>query len=97
MSRAHLEIGHRIRMLGSLLADIPAEGPTGEEVGDFRRILYGLDAILRLHFAQEEETYLPLLDGKAAPLLQVHSSGRMRPDPGGESGSPAPEAKKLRP
>ncbi|HEV8337216.1 MAG TPA: heavy metal translocating P-type ATPase [Candidatus Polarisedimenticolia bacterium] len=90
MSRAHLEIGHRIRMLGSLLADIPAEGPTGEEVGDFRRILYGLDAILRLHFAQEEETYLPLLDGKAAPLLQVHSSGRPRPDPGGESGSPAP-------
>jgi heavy metal translocating P-type ATPase len=78
MSRAHLEIGHRIRMLGSLLADIPAEGPNAEDLGDFRRILYGLDAILRLHFAQEEETYLPLLDGRAAPLLQAHSSGRPR-------------------
>ena len=78
MSRAHLEIGHRIRMLGSLLADIPTEGPNAEDLGDFRRILYGLDAILRLHFAQEEETYLPLLDGKAAPLLQAHSSDRPR-------------------
>ena len=27
-----------------------------------RRLLYGLDAVLRLHFAKEEELYLPLLD-----------------------------------
>jgi hypothetical protein len=30
---------------------------------DLRRTLYGLDAILRLHFDQEEELYLSLQDG----------------------------------
>ncbi len=78
MSRAHLEIAHRVRMLGSLLEELPPEGPTGEDLGDFRRILYGLDAILRLHFAQEEESYLPLLDGKAAPLHGATASGKAR-------------------
>jgi heavy metal translocating P-type ATPase len=78
MSRAHLEIAHRVRMLGSLLAEIPVEGPGPEDLADFRRILYGLDAILRLHFAQEEESYLPLLDGKAAPLHDTPPSDRAR-------------------
>ncbi|MCI0658729.1 MAG: heavy metal translocating P-type ATPase, partial [Acidobacteria bacterium] len=78
MSRAHLEIAHRVRMLGSLLEELPPEGPTGEDLSDFRRILYGLDAILRLHFAQEEESYLPLLDGKAAPLHGATASGKAR-------------------
>lgn len=78
MSRAHLEIAHRVRMLGSLLAEIPVEGPGPEDLADFRRILYGLDAILRLHFAQEEESYLPLLDGKAAPLHGTPPSDRAR-------------------
>jgi len=78
MSRAHLEIAHRVRMLGSLLEELPPEGPTGEDLSDFRRILYGLDAILRLHFAQEEESYLPLLDGRAAPLHGAIASGKAR-------------------
>jgi len=75
MSREHLEIAHRVRMLGSLLDEIPVEGPDREDLEDFRRILYGLDAILRLHFAQEEETYLPLLDGKATSLQDVTAAG----------------------
>jgi heavy metal translocating P-type ATPase len=76
MSRAHLEIAHRVRMLGTLLEEIPAEGPAPEDLAELRRILYGLDAILRLHFAQEEETYLPLLDGAAAPLHEEVAGGR---------------------
>jgi hypothetical protein len=40
-----------------LLADLPAEGPTVEDRVDLRRVMYGLHAILRLHFAQEEEAY----------------------------------------
>jgi hypothetical protein len=31
-----------------------------------RRILYGLDAILRLHFTQEDEAYLALIDDQPA-------------------------------
>jgi Hemerythrin HHE cation binding domain len=66
MSRAHTEIAHRVNLLTRLVADLPAEGPTPEDVHDLRRALYGLDAILRLHFAQEEETYVPLIEERLA-------------------------------
>jgi len=54
---------------------LPPEGPTAEDLSDFRRILYGLDAILRLHFAQEEESYLPLLDGKSLSSQEALAAG----------------------
>jgi heavy metal translocating P-type ATPase len=57
MERAHMEIEHLSRVYGRLLAELPAEGPTPEDIVDLRRVLYGLHAILRLHFAQEEEAY----------------------------------------
>jgi heavy metal translocating P-type ATPase len=62
MSRAHVEIAHRIRRIGALLQ---AESDTTldpEDLADLRRLLYGLHAILRLHNAQEEENYLSLAD-----------------------------------
>jgi hypothetical protein len=57
MSRAHLEISHLGRLFSQLLADLPPSGPDAEDLMDLRRVLYGLHAILRLHFAQEEEAY----------------------------------------
>jgi heavy metal translocating P-type ATPase len=57
MERAHMEIEHLARVFGHLLADLPPEGPAAEDLVDLRRVLYGLHAILRLHFAQEEEAY----------------------------------------
>ncbi len=57
MERAHMEIEHLARVFGHLLSDLPPEGPTAEDLVDLRRVLYGLHAILRLHFAQEEEAY----------------------------------------
>ena len=42
----------------------PAEGPTSDDLVDLRRVLYGLHAILRLHFAQEEEAYAWLSSGE---------------------------------
>jgi heavy metal translocating P-type ATPase len=62
MSRAHVEIVHLIRLFARLLEDLPEDGPTPEDVRDLRRVLYGLDALLRLHFAQEEEQYFSLID-----------------------------------
>jgi heavy metal translocating P-type ATPase len=62
MSRAHVEIAHQVRVLGSLLDDLGARSPDATDFTDFRRVLYGLHAILRLHFAQEEEAYLSLVD-----------------------------------
>ena len=57
MARAHIEIDHLARVYQGLLDDLPPEGPTSDDLMDLRRVLYGLHAILRLHFAQEEEAY----------------------------------------
>ena len=62
MSRAHIEITHQIRRLGQLLADIAPEGPDDLDLSELRSLLYGLHAILKLHTAQEDESYLSLAD-----------------------------------
>lgn len=62
MSRAHIEISHLIKGFGRVLDEMPPKGPGPEDVREIRRILYGLYAILTLHFAQEEESYLALIE-----------------------------------
>jgi heavy metal translocating P-type ATPase len=62
MDRAHMEITHLVNLLGRLLEDIPGGGPDADDTKELRRILYGLDAVLRLHFAQEEESYFALIE-----------------------------------
>ncbi len=64
MSRTHVEIAHLVNALGRYLEDLASEHPTRYEMSDLRRILYGLDAILRLHFAQEDESYVSLIDSE---------------------------------
>ena len=77
MSRSHVEIIHLVRRLGRLLDEVDGDGtatdgpegpaaptPDPDDVTEMRRLLYGLHAILRLHFAQEDEQYLSL----AAPV-----------------------------
>ena len=66
MSRAHAEISHQIRRLGQLIADIGSDDPDDADLADLRSLLYGLHAILRLHTAQEDESYLSLGDDIAA-------------------------------
>lgn len=63
MSRTHREIFHLVDLLHRQIADLPPEGPAPEDILDLRRTLYGLHAILRLHFDQEEGLYLALQDG----------------------------------
>ena len=65
MSRAHVEIAHLIRRLGRVLDDIDPTGPGEDDVMELRRLLYGLYAILQLHFAQEDEGYLSLVDDES--------------------------------
>lgn len=55
--QTHHEIHRLTRLFGRLVAQLPAEGPRPEDLRDLRRALYGLHAILALHFAQEEELY----------------------------------------
>lgn len=74
MSRDHLEV-HRLteelRTLGSAV-ETPLNEATARQL---RRVLYGLYALVRVHFAKEEEIYLPLLDqhlsaGQAAGMFE---------------------------
>ncbi|MEA2534571.1 MAG: hypothetical protein QOJ93_2382 [Actinomycetota bacterium] len=60
MSRGHQEIQHLIRRYASTVDELPASGPDVDDLRTLRGLLYGLDAVLRLHFAQEEESYLTL-------------------------------------
>jgi heavy metal translocating P-type ATPase len=63
MSRAHREIFHLVELFQRQVADLPASGPTPADITDLRGTLYGLHAILRLHFDQEEELYASMEPG----------------------------------
>ena len=76
MSRAHVEIAHQIRRLGQLLDDIAGAGPDDEDLAELRRLLYGLHAVLRLHTAQEEESYLSLGDDAVPGVAPRADAGR---------------------
>ena len=62
MSRMHREIDHLARLLSRMAKDMPPAGPDPRTLAELQRILYGLDAILRLHFAQEDEIYHTLAE-----------------------------------
>lgn len=76
MSRDHVEVGRLTAELAAL-RDALAAGQVGEgEARNLRRVLYGLYALVRLHFAKEEEVYLPILDarlsaGEAAEMFEA--------------------------
>jgi hypothetical protein len=55
MSRTHREIFHLAALLDRIVADAERDGLDDEGRSEARRVLYALDAILRLHLAQEEE------------------------------------------
>ena len=62
MSRDHVEVGRLTAELAGLIRQIGPEGPSAEQGEGLRRLLYGLYALVHVHFAKEEEVYLPLLD-----------------------------------
>ncbi|MCU4184104.1 heavy metal translocating P-type ATPase [Acidiferrimicrobium sp. IK] len=65
MSRSHVEIDRLTRRLGQILDTLSAP-PANAELAEVRRLLYGLHAVLTLHFAQEDENYLSLADPETA-------------------------------
>ena len=68
LHRTHTEIFHLVRLLGRIVDEIGSDGPTADDLQDVQRALYGLDAIVRLHMAQEEELYASI-DAEASALL----------------------------
>lgn len=66
MSRAHVEIRRLVERLGAHLAQA-GDGPLRrDQLTDLLATLYGLEAILRLHLAQEEEDYFSLSPAEPA-------------------------------
>ena len=61
MRRDHVEIARMTDALRYLRARL-ADGPRVDTLEALRRLLYGLHAVVMLHFAKEEEIYLPVLD-----------------------------------
>jgi hemerythrin-like domain-containing protein len=59
MSREHQEIKN---LTGELGAYRQKSGLSESQNKDLRRILYGLYTLVKVHLAEEEEIYLPLLD-----------------------------------
>lgn len=57
MSRTHREIFRLYRRFDAIIGRLPPQGPDPHMLQDLQRTLHALDAILRLHFAQEEEIY----------------------------------------
>ncbi|HEX7750564.1 MAG TPA: heavy metal translocating P-type ATPase [Bordetella sp.] len=60
LSRTHREIFTLARRLHGIVQALAPASVDEAAMREVQRILYGLDAILRLHFAQEEELYLAL-------------------------------------
>lgn len=60
MSRTHVEIHRLVDRLDGHLGQVADSRVREDQVPDLLATLYGLDAVLRLHFAQEEEDFFSL-------------------------------------
>ncbi|BBZ20413.1 hypothetical protein MGAD_47480 [Mycolicibacterium gadium] len=73
MSRTHAEIR---RLSDRIAAHVElaraSNGIPPDQVDDLLACLYGLHAVLRLHFLQEEENYFTLADDASATGLDTH-------------------------
>ena len=67
MSRDHVEVGRYIEELASLKKNLNGETLSLEQTKSLRRVLYGVYGLVKVHFAKEEEVYLPILDQRLTP------------------------------
>jgi hypothetical protein len=68
MSRTHAEIQRLSDRVGAHLALAADGGIAPDQLDDLLACLYGLYALLRLHFAQEEENYFTLSEDESETL-----------------------------
>lgn len=62
MSRDHVEVGTLTSELTDLRKHALKTAFSADQAIALRRVLYGLYTLVKVHFAKEEEIYLPLLD-----------------------------------
>jgi iron-sulfur cluster repair protein YtfE (RIC family) len=66
MRRDHVEVVAMTQELQQLREGLGGQ-PTVAQRRSLQRVLYGLYAVIRLHFAKEEEVYVPVLDETLTP------------------------------
>jgi Na+/phosphate symporter len=74
LSSTHREIYRTVRLLAQMTENLPPEGADADDVREFERLLYGLDAIVRLHCAQEDELFHALGDDGVSPAGNSRST-----------------------
>jgi hypothetical protein len=57
MSRAHREIMHQARLLDRIAADLVASDVDRYLIRDAQRVIESIEALVRIHNAQEEDIY----------------------------------------
>lgn len=62
MTRDHVEVGRYIDELASL-----KDAVSVQNFKALQRVLYGVYALVKVHFAKEEEVYLPILENWLTP------------------------------
>lgn len=67
MSRDHVEVGIYINELASLRNGLTSDVLTTVQIKSLQRVLYGVYGLVKVHFAKEEEVYLPILDQRLTP------------------------------
>lgn len=67
MRRDHVAVAAYIGELRVLRNDIGTGVPDEKQVREAHRLLYGLHALVSVHFAKEEEIYVPILDAALSP------------------------------
>lgn len=78
MKRDHIEVVRRTEELAKLRTRVLELGP--DDLEHLKQVLYGLHAVIMLHFAKEEEVYMPLLENNLdqdradALLRDMHSA-----------------------
>ncbi len=67
MSRDHVEVVRYVEELAALKDGLTGAPLTAVQTKSLRRVLYGVYALVKVHFAKEEEVYLPILDQRLTP------------------------------
>lgn len=67
MSRDHLEVHDLTARLRAARETVGDGDPDPSSERELRRLLYGLHALVSVHFAKEEEVYVPLLEASLSP------------------------------
>lgn len=63
MTRDHVEVHALTDELGAYRDRLAADSVLDDDLANgLRRVLYGLHHLVKVHFAKEEEVYLPILD-----------------------------------